>query len=180
MAEKSKNISVEALLRKIEKDAFCLAARMPMEYTYNFPILQIRKDRLCLLIPYSKYEITGEVDKTYVYPIRYTNTVLIPGGFPIEHRSLEYELEYSKIDFNKPIGLFRHDAIKHLNKKQYKEKRAELFACYDKTVAAILYDEEYSMKDEEKMRELLKLLVEPSQLPIYKALDEDFYNKYLA
>ena len=51
---------------------------------------------------------------------------------------------------------------------------------YDKVANALLYDAPYTEEDDAKMRSLLQKLCEPSLLPFYKALDGDFYNKYLA
>lgn len=172
-------ISVKSILRQMHRNEFVRGCRMSMEYTYSYPILQIKNDRLCLVIPYLKYKTTGEVDKTYVYPIRYAITIVLPEMMPTEYKNLEYESRLGKVDFKTPIGLFRHDAIKHLNKKEYEATREELYACYDKVIAAILFDKEYDIEDEEKMRNILQMMVEPCQLPIYKILDEDFYNKYL-
>lgn len=47
-------------------------------------------------------------------------------------------------------------------------------------INSLIYCTDYSAEDEKRMKELLQLLVEPSLLPMYKALDNDFYNKYLA
>lgn len=173
-------ISVKSVLRQLHRNEFVRGCRMPMEYTYGYPILQIKNDRLCLVVPYLKYKTTGEPDKTYVYPIRYVITVVLPEVLPIEYKNLEYELRFGKIDYKTPIGLFRHEAIKHLNKKEYESAREELYDCYDKVIAAILFDQEYNVEEEERMSTLLQMMVEPCQLPIYKVLDEDFYNKYLA
>ena len=173
-------ISVKDILRKMKNDDFVLNCLMPMSYTYGLPILQIRNERLCLAIPYLRYKVTGEADKTLVYPIRYEVTVALPEKKPVEFIDLQYDNRFAKIDFSAPIGLFRHEAIKHLNKKEYEAAREELFACYDKVIDALLNGSEYTDEDEMRMCELMKMLVEPCLLPIYKALDEDFYNKYLA
>ena len=151
-----------------------------MGYTCGFPILEIRNDRLCITLPYLRYQVTGETDKTLVYPIRYVVTMVLPEEKPVEYKDLEYDYLFSKVDFKQPMGLFRHEAIKHLNKKEYEELRTELYSCYDKVIDALLNEVEYSEEDEYRMRELLQMLVEPCQLPVYKALNEDFYDKYFS
>ena len=49
---------------------------------------------------------------------------------------------------------------------------------YDKMIGAILGEAEYTQDDEESFKELFNTLLEPSEKPIYKALDYDFYSKY--
>lgn len=172
-------VVVKDILKKMKNNDFVLNCLMPMGYSYGLPILQIRNERLCLAIPYLKYKATGEVDKTLVYPIHYEVTVALPVVKPVEFIDLQYDERFAKIDFSAPIGYFRHEAIKHLSKKEYEAARDELFACYDKVIDALLNGTDYSEADETRMKELIQMLVEPCTLPIYKALDEDFYNKYM-
>lgn len=173
-------IEVQELLNKFKRSNFWLGCRIPMGYTCGFPILEVRNDRLCITFPYLKYQMTGETDKTLVYPIRYVVTMVLPEEKPVDYKDLAYDDLFRKVDFKQPIGLFRHEAIKHIDKKEYEELRKELYSCYDKVIDALLNDAEYGEEDELRMRELLKMLVEPCQLPVYKALNEDFYYKYLA
>ena len=175
----NKLVSVKSIINEMKSSDFVLSCKMPMEYSYGLPILQIKNDRLCMVIPFLKYQLTGEVDKTLVYPIRYTFTVELPEKKPVAFEDLTCNYAFEKVNFSMPVGLFRHDAIKNLTKKEYNALRGELFSMYDKVVNALLYDTEYAEADENRMSELLKMLLEPSLFPIYKALDADFYNKYL-
>lgn len=172
-------INVKDILRGTKSDSFILNCNMPMGYSAGLPILHIRNEELCLTIPFLKYRVTGQVDKTLVYPIRYTTTMLLPEKTFIEFRNLAYQPRFQKVDFSKPVGLFRHEAVKHLTKQEYQSARDELLGLYDKVIRALLYGEEYGAQEEQRMKQLLQMLVEPSLLPIYKALDGDFYNKYL-
>lgn len=174
-----KKICVKEILREVKTSPFLLYCEMPMGYVEGLPILQIRNGNLCLLIPFLRYQITGEVDKTLVYPIRFAVTVLLPEGKVMGYQDLKIHPQFAKVDFTKPVGLFRHEAIKGFTKSEYAKKREELLGMYDKVANALLYGGEYTEEDEEAMRKLLQIMVEPSQLPIYKALDEDFYEKYL-
>ena len=80
------------------------------------------------------------------------------------------------------VGLPRpiHESIKTLNKDEYKAKRSELMALYGKLADSLIYGTAFTNEDDTNMRALLKLLVEPSQYPVYKSLDKDFYNRFLA
>lgn len=173
-------ISIEKIIKEIKTSDFVLNCKMPMGYSAGLPVLQIKNGSLCLMIPYLKYKVTGEVDKTLVFPIRYTVSLELPEQNIIGFADLSFDKNFEKLDFAKPIGLFRHNSIKAFSKAEYQSKRSELFALYNKLANALVYGEEFTDADDIKMRELLRLLVEPSLNPIYKALDKDFYNKYLA
>lgn len=174
-----KKISVKELIKEVKTGPFLLYCEMPMGYAEGLPVLQIRNGQLCLAIPFLRYQMTGQTDKTLVYPIRFVVTVLLPEGKVVGYQDLKVAPQFEKVDFTKPVGLFRHEAVKHMTKTEYTRKRKELLGMYDKVINALLYGEAYTQEDEAAMRQLLQIMVEPSQLPIYKALDEDFYTKYL-
>ena len=175
-----KNISVDSIINKLKTDEFTLNCKMPMGYCAGLPVLQIKNGSLCLLIPYLKYKITGVVDKTLVFPIRYTISVELPENRVVGFSDLAFNKSFEKVDFNKPIGFFRHDSIKNLTKDKYKALRSELLDLYGKMADSLIYGTEFSEDDDNRMKELLKLLVEPSLYSIYRVLDRDFFNRFLA
>ena len=44
---------------------------IPMGYIPGMPILTIKNDQLVAAFPFLRYKITGEVDRTFVFPIKY-------------------------------------------------------------------------------------------------------------
>ena len=152
---------------------------MPIGYVDALPILTIKNGKLCMLLPFLKYKITGEIDKTLVYPIKFVISYSISDKKVMGFDDLEFKEFYRKIDFNAAIGFFRHNAIKHMSKKEYKTKRNELYSMYDKIIGAITEGEDYTENDEKAFKELLNIMIEPSLRPIYESLDSDFYEKYL-
>ncbi|MCH5185011.1 MAG: hypothetical protein J1F64_02685 [Oscillospiraceae bacterium] len=173
-------VSIEQIKNNLKTNDFLLNCKIPMGYSQGLPVLMIKNDCLCVTFPYLKYKITGKVDKTLVFPLRYGITLEIPTEKIVCFEDYEYREEFRNIDFDKPIGFFRHEALKGYDKKQYNECRMKLMNEYDKAINAILGNTGYTPSDEKQMRELLQLLTEPSLLPMYKAIDSDFYNKYLA
>ncbi len=167
------------ILKSLKTNELVLAAKIPMGYSSGYPILQNRNGSLCMTVPYLRYKITGETDKTQVYPIRYTVTVEIPENKVVRFENLAYAKGHTKVNFDKHVGYFRHDAIKDLTKKQYEEKRSELYGYYDRLIAAVLGEGEFTADDEKNMKELLGMLLEPCLKGAYKVLDKDFYNKFL-
>ncbi len=173
-----KDINIAEFIKKEKTGDFYLGCSVPIGYVAGLPIVSIVAGKPCLKVPFLKYKITGEVDKTLVYPIKYVLTYALPSMKPAGFEDLEYNRAFKKIDFNKPIGFFRHEAIKSLSKKEYKEKKKELLSMYDGMINAILSKTPYTGVGE--FKKLLNVMIEPSVKPIYKVLDERFYDNFLA
>ena len=175
----SKIISTKNIVKTFASTDFAAQCAIPLGYNIGLPVLSIRNGKPTLILPFLKYKITGEVDKTLIYPIRYTVTVNLPNVNPVAFENLEYNRVFSKVDFAKPVGYFRHEAIKALTRKEYVDAKNKLYTRYDRLIAAALDEKEPSATDVAEFRELISTIIEPSLKPIYKALDKDFYDKYL-
>ncbi len=175
-----RTVSIERIKKNLKTSGFFLNCKIPIGYTAGFPILQVRNESLCILFPYLKYQTTGEIDRTLVFPVRYGILMELPTEKIIGFEDYEYREIFKNIDFNKPVGFFRHDAVKKYNREQYKTLYDELMKEYDKVINALLGNGNYSFDDERRMRELLQILIEPSLLSVYQAIDMDFYYKYLS
>lgn len=173
-------MTVEQIMKKLKTSDFFLNCKIPMEYRTVFPILQIKNGSLCITFPYLKYQTSGEVDKTLVFPIKYAVSLELPTEKIIGFEDFEYNENFKEVDFDKPVGYFRHEAVKKYDKAEYDRLYHELLEEYDKVIHVLLEGGAYGFSDEKRMSELLQLLVEPSLLPMYKAVDINFYNKYLA
>lgn len=172
--------STEALIKKLKTNAFILNSCMPMGYVPNLPILCILNGNLCMKIPFLKYRVTGEIDNTFVYPVRYVATVTIPEEQVVAFEDLSLQRAFANVSFADPIGTFRHDAIKDYDKRAYDNLRSSLYEEYDKIVGSLVNDGKgYSSDDEIKFRSLFNTILEPSLRPFYKAIDKDFANKYI-
>ena len=131
------------------------------------------------MLPYFRFVRGEEADKSLIYPIKYQATYLWPSGKLIEFEDLEYNPVYSKVDFSKPIGTFRHEAIQKYNSGQYEEKRAELYSFYDTLIDFLVNGSEFTAEAEKSFKDLLNVIIEPSLVPIYKVLDEKFARRFL-
>ena len=175
----NKNFSTEALIHSLKSNKLIQCSNVPMGYVPGLPVICILNGNLCMKVPYLKYKVTGEVDKTYVYPVKFIVTVSIPEETVVGFEDLSFNDSFSNVEFNNPVGLFRHDAIKHLNKEAYSNLRKDLYGEYDKIVAFLTENAAYTLTDENKFKSLLNMILEPSLYPFYKAIDSDFSNKYL-
>ena len=172
-------INIKRIIDDIRSGDFVINCNMPMGYSAGYPTLKIQNNQLCLLIPFLRYKITGEPDKTLVFPIRFVVTVALPNLRIVGFDDLSVHPAFKKVNFNRPIGLFRHESVKRFSKKEYFAKKDELFSLYDKMASAILYGDTFTSNDDEAFIRLINIMLEPSLRPIYKAIDPEFYNNYL-
>ena len=155
-----------------------LQAIIPLGYTPGIPMLSVKQDNLCLVVPFLRYKITGEKDKTLVFPIRYVVEYLIPEGVMVKFEDFAYTPLAEKVDFNKACGLFRHKAIQNLSKQEYESLRTKTLESLDKTADVLLNGAAYSKTEHELLCSQLQTIVEPSLWNYYKLLAPEFYNKY--
>ena len=171
--------STKNLLTSLQHNPFILNSPMPMGYAPGLPLICILNGNLCMKVPFLKYKVTGEIDKTFVFPPKYLATVTVPEGQPVCFDDISFLPQFGKVDFNSPVGTFRHDAIKDLNKEAYKNLRSELFEEYDKIVSHLINGTPYTAQDEMRFKSLFNTLIEPSLVPFYQAIDLNFANKYI-
>lgn len=171
--------STSEFIKNIKNCEFLRQSGMPMGYVPGLPIMCILNNTLCLKIPFLKYKTTGQVDKTQVFSIRYVVTVIIPEGIIAGFEDLSLNPRFEKVDFNSPIGFFRHDAIKQYDKNGYRELREMLYSEYDKVINHLTQATPYTSSDDISFKKLLNTLIEPSLLPFYKVIDPTFSKKYL-
>lgn len=153
---------------------------IPMGYVPGMPIITIKNEQLVAIVPFLRYKATGEVDRTLVFPIRYTLEYLLPECQLVGFKDLSLDAEYCDFDFEKVIGFFRHDAVKHMDKGAFLKFKQETIAEFDKLVNYLIGEnDDYSSTDENSLTENLQTIVEPFLTKQYALLDSDFYNKYL-
>jgi len=172
------DINIAKFIKAEKRGEFHLGCALPMGYIAGLPTIGVVAGKPYLKIPFLKYKITGEVDKTLVFPVKYVLTYSLPDLKPVSFEDLAYNRAFRKVDFAKPIGLFRHDAVKNLSKAEYTQKREELFSMYDNMIKAMLTKSQYA--DMGKFKKLFNMMIEPSVKPIYKAIDKIFYDNFLA
>lgn len=155
-------------------------ALIPMGYVAAMPIIKIRNGQLIAAIPFLRYKVTGEVDRTLVYPIRYILEYLIPECQPAGFKDLMIEEGYEDFDFDKVTGFFRHDAVKHLDRDAYMTFKANVLERYDRLVNYLTGEtDSYTAAEDNMLAKDLQTIIEPFVISRYGALDKDFYNKYL-
>lgn len=170
--------SMKKLIASVKTSDLLISCAMPMGYSEGFPMLRQCNGEVFVMIPFLKYQVTGKVDQTLVYPIRFVITVRARDSKIVGFQDLICDRRFGKVDFEQPVGLFRHEAIRRWDKQTYRENRQMLYRLYD-AVCQAMADGSVPRELTEQLSQLLKQMVEPSQLPIYRALDGAFFNNYL-
>lgn len=170
--------SISQFIDALKRDNL-VRAYIPMGYAPTLPLIAAHGQEVRLLIPFARYQATGKVDQTLVYPPKYVIEFMLPSKRLLRWQDLMTHRAFAKIDFNQPIGTFRHEAVKHLDKEQYATLRQDLYALYDKAIAAILAGEEMNLRERSLFTSLLNQMLEPCFYPVYQALNPVFAKEYL-
>lgn len=169
----------EDILKSLKTNDFLLNSNIPMGYTPGIPMLSLRNGEPCLVIPFLKYQMTGEVDKTRVFAPRFVITVVMNGGKVVKYEDLMYDSRFEEVDFRKPVGLFRHSSIRHLKKNDYNKMRNDIYELLDALSDSMTGKMEFDEMDEIKLKKLFSVLLEPSMKPFYHAIDKTFFETYI-
>lgn len=170
---------MEALMSKIKTNDFVRAAKIPLGYVPDYPMISGSSEKPVLVIPFLKYKVTGVVDKTLVFPVRYVLIYELKEKKFTGFYNLSKIKDFDDFDFEAPIGLFRHESIRDLDKNAYKEKQKELYKAYSAVINTLLDGQEPAETDISALKNLLGIMLEPSVRPFYKLLSPSFCQKYL-
>lgn len=172
-------MKTEEILKSLKTNVFLLNSNIPMGYTPGIPMLSLRHGVPCLVIPFLKYQMTGETDKTRVFAPRFVVTVVMNEGTIVKYEDLMYDSRFEEIDFRKPVGLFRHLSIRHLQKDDYNKMRNNIYALLDALSDSMIGKMEFDEMDAMKFNKLFSVLLEPSLKPFYHAIDKTFFETYI-
>lgn len=157
-----------------------IKALIPMGYTPGIPVLSSRHDELCAEIPYLRYRMTGKKDRTLIYPARYIVSYVLPEMNMVSFVDLAYTPAADNIDFDKPIGYFRHEAIADLDRQGYNDLRARTLTGLDRLAASLLGEDVEDAGSEGQLARDISRIIEPSLHPLYKSLSPNFFKKFIS
>lgn len=170
--------NIQQTILDVKRSEFVRYSNMALGYVPGFPMLCVKNGYLCARIPFVRYQVTSVTDHTLVYPPRYLITIKVPEGVIVGYEDLMFNPFFKQADFSKPVGFFRHEAIKSLNKQEYEQARRVLFERYDEVIDG-LSEGNYDSANDLELANLLQRLIEPSLIPFYKAIEPDFCKKYI-
>ncbi|MCR4784266.1 MAG: hypothetical protein K6A35_07080 [bacterium] len=172
-------MTVAEIWQNLHKTPFYRQCSIPLGYTAGLPILRFSERGAALDLPFLRYQMTGTVDKTLVFPPRYIFTAELPSGRIVTFRDLIWEEAFNSTNFAEPVGLFRHEAVRHMGAHLYRRKRLELLELCDKIVQSVRNGQEPPAKEREALRRLYGIMLEPFLKPFYKLIAPAFADAYL-
>jgi hypothetical protein len=152
---------------------------VPMEAGIGWPIPLRRNGKVYLTLPLFSFGVArGDGNRIELHPPFASVTVAWATGRPVKYVSFAYERPWPEVPAG-PVGVFPHDAIATLSIGEYRERRAELLGLYDGLCTALAGGEAFSAERSARFSELLRLMVEPSLEPFYRALGKSFFERFL-
>ena len=170
-------ITIQEFLKSAKNNSV-VRENIPMGLGMGFPMLNIVDDQLLVSVFYYRSVIRPD-DKTLLMPPEYIVTFDYPSGKLISFETLRLDARFAKVVFEKPIGLFRHDAIKDLTFVEYKEKKDVLYNTLNKLIASLGEEGNFTEEDEQELSNLYSVLTEPALHPFYKLLSPKFFARYI-
>ena len=170
--------SIKDFLSKINTSPV-VRSYVAMDRGYGFPMLSIVGDRLLVTVFYYRV-LPRKDDKSLIMPPEYVLSFDYPSCRLASFEALRMSPHAEGVDFEKPVGTFRHDAIKDLDRAAYQAKRDELNALLDKLIANLGGEGEFTDEDERQLAALYQLLTEPSLHPAYRICAPQFFSRFIA
>ena len=170
-------LTIQEFIKKIKLNN-AVRENVPMGFGMGYPMLDIKVDRLLISVFYYR-SVVRPADKTLLMPPEYMLTFEYPSGKLVSFESLRMDARFAKVEFAKPVGLFRHEAIKHLTRNAYQEQREELFNMLNLLIASLGDEGEFTQDDEKKLSDLYTMLTEPGLYPFYRYMSPRFFDRYI-
>lgn len=170
-------VLIEDFLKRINTSTV-VRSNIPMGLGMGFPMLNIVGDNLLVSVFYYRSILRPE-DQTLLMPPEYQISVDYPSGKLVSFRNLRLDSGYRNLNFDKPAGTFRHEAIKGLDRAEYKQKKQELFSLMDKLVAFLGEEGEFGSEEEIELSQLFSMLAEPPLYSFYQAMAPQFYQRFI-
>ena len=154
---------------------------VPMEAGIGWPIPSRSRSsgRAILTLPFFGMSPTVDRGVTALFAPFSGITLDWLNGRPVQYVDYRFRSAWANIDFSRPVGVFPHDAVRNLTRKEYLEKRAELLLRYDALMDTLAAGGELPPFWIKEFAEALKLLIEPGLLRFYAKLGPTFYEKFL-
>lgn len=151
---------------------------VPMEAGVGWPIPVRKQGQVYVTFPFFGYSAKGK-GETELRPPFATITLDWNTKRPVEYVNLRFRNPWPEGKWNEPAGTFPHEAIAKKTGEEYLELRTELLGLYDELIAKLAAAEPVPESLDRRFGELLRLLIEPSLVPFYRALGPRFFDHFL-
>ncbi len=167
------NISVKKLIDDFNHSDFRMKS-IPQEMVPGWPCLEKIGKTICLTLPFFSRRMEDD-GRVALFPI--WCSVTVPIGNP--DRILDFTIypmskKWSDTNYEKPVGYFKHEALKDVTKTEYISMRDELYGYIDEMAKAVYNGVPF--KNAKAASELFKKLMEPGLYPYYLRINQKFYS----
>lgn len=114
-----------------------------------------------------------------IFPPIATITVNWENILLVEYVDFRFRNPASDLKWQGSIGMFPHDAVATMTKKEYLEKRQQLFNMYDEMFTKLKNNEKFSAEWSQRFKNLFSTLIEPPLIPYYRVLGSKFCEQFL-
>jgi hypothetical protein len=152
---------------------------VPMEAAIGWPIPSRKDDEVYMKLLFHGQGASPEGKGVALYPPFAALTLRWDNGLPVEYVSFRFRNPAPELDWEGIVGLFPHEAVASLTKKDYLQKRQELLQMYDALFQGLETGKPLSDEWNAQFTALLRLLVEPDLEPYYRALAPGFFDHFM-
>lgn len=171
------NTRIEQLIKDIRKTALFRQV-VPMEAAAGWPIPILKGDEAYVILPFYGITVKGK-GKTSIYPPVCTITIKWSNKVVVEYVNLRYKNPLLEENWSKEAGTFPHDAISKMTVREYKKIKGELMELYDTMLDKLNKGMVLTTQQETAFEKLLKILIEPGLIPYYRAINREFFDRYM-
>jgi len=152
---------------------------VPMEAGIGWPIPLRREGAVFVTLPLFGFGVArSEGKRIEIHPPFASLTLAWSTKRPTKYVDFAFERPWPKPPAG-PVGIFPHESIATLSVGEYRERRSELLALYDELCGVLSGTGSFPADRSARFSELLRLLVEPSLRPYYRALGPSFFDRFL-
>jgi len=195
-----KKFDTAAFLKELKSNEFTKHCGIPLGYKAGYPVVGKKNDAVLITVPFNRVVKSKKPGESVVFPYEYAVSfelhavTQVPESFkkfakkeegysgasPAGFKVFKFCGSFSKIPFDKPVDTFPNKELRAMGEEEYKEKVAKVYTAYDAIINDLLGIEPAAGVDKVEFKQLLGELLGPVTKQLYKFIDADFFNTYLA
>lgn len=168
---------IETLMEDIRKTPL-FRQLIPMEVQSGWPIPQRKGGKVYVTLPFFGAHTQGK-GQTVLFPPFAKITLDWSNQMVVEYLNLRYSNPWPEANWQEQVGTFPHPEVAQMTVEEYRAKRRQLLAMYDQILDNLAQGKPFSPEWKGEFSQLLRILMEPSLEPYYRALGAKFFDHFL-
>lgn len=167
-------ISIRSLIKAFNQSALRNQI-IPLGLATGWPAVTRMGETLCITLPYFSSTRTAEGVMLNSIYCSVTVPIFNPDKL-MDFTIYPYHNLWQDIPYDRPVGIFPHEALKGLGRKEYHQLCEQLYDYYDQLLEAVTQGKPFGKQTE--MMELFSRLMEPALYPQYLRINKKFYSTF--